>query len=108
MGNPQKSIFLKLHSFFDAVLEIASFSKRSFEDSVKIYEDLQKNNKINPQAFRAFLKGVEIELYLKDLEKYNFNLFEPGLNSGLNLMRLPTKIHKAARNKRFYIDGKID
>lgn len=66
-----------------------------------------KENKIHPQAFRAFLKGVEIEEYLKDLEKYNFNLFDPGLYKG-SPISLPLKFMKAAKNHRFYTDGKID
>jgi hypothetical protein len=44
---------------------------------------------------------------LKDLEKYNFNLFEPGVIKGSPLS-LPLKFFKAARNHRFYTGGKID
>jgi hypothetical protein len=52
-------------SLFDAVLEIASYAKKAFEQAIRIYE-------ANPQSFpehsfRAFLKGVDTELYLEDL-----------------------------------------
>lgn len=47
---------------FDAVLEIAAFAKKSYEESISIYN---KHPESFPnQAFRAFLKGVETELYL--------------------------------------------
>jgi len=62
--------------------------------------------KIHPHAFRAFLKGIEVEDYLTRLQFYNFNLFEPGLNKGN--YKLPFSFWKAARNHRFYVKGKIE
>ena len=67
MENPLKSNYRIMRSFFDAVLEIAAYDKKEFEESVRIFEGLTKQNKIHKQAFRAFLKGVEMEYYLKEL-----------------------------------------
>jgi hypothetical protein len=43
---------------------------------------------------------------LKNLEKYNFNVFEPKIHKiGL---RFPFTMFNAAKHGRFYITGKID
>lgn len=66
--------------------------------ATKIYND-------NPQSFpehsfRAFLRGVETEYYLENLEKYNFNLFDPNLNN-YSPIKLPYRVYNAAKNKKF-------
>ena len=42
MVNLLKSNHEIIRSFFDAVLEIAAYAKKDFEESVKIYEGLVK------------------------------------------------------------------
>lgn len=49
-------------SLFDAVLEIASYSKKAFEEAIKVYE--ANPGSFPEHSFRAFLKGVETEMYL--------------------------------------------
>lgn len=58
MANLLKSTRELMFSFFDAVLEIASYSKKSYEESVEIFKKLKEDKNIHPQAFRAFLKGI--------------------------------------------------
>lgn len=42
----------------DAILEIASYGKATLEQAIQRYTESQE--KIHPQAFRAFLIGVEV------------------------------------------------
>lgn len=85
---------------FDAVLEIASHAKKAFDLAVQTYES---NPQDFPQhTFRAFLRGVETEYYLENLEKYNFNLFDPNLNS-FSPIKLPYRVYNAAKAKRFWV-----
>jgi hypothetical protein len=63
----QKNIWDRIYgkpseNFFDAVLEIAAFAKKLFDNAVSIFE--KNPDSFPPQAFRAFLKGVEIEYFL--------------------------------------------
>lgn len=52
---------MQLYRFFDVVLEVAAYAKKEFEEAVRIFEGLQQSKLIHPQAFRAFLRAVEIE-----------------------------------------------
>lgn len=58
------------------------------------------NNKLPPQAFRAFLHAVDAEMYLETLEKVNCNIFHRAVNSPSYLI-LPMRVFRAARKGRF-------
>lgn len=83
---------------FDAALEVASYAKRAYEQAVSIYR--QHPASFPEHSFRAFLRGVETEYYLENLEKYNFNLFDQNLNS-FSPVKLPYRVYNAAKAKQF-------
>ncbi|KAL4470689.1 hypothetical protein ABPG72_001800 [Tetrahymena utriculariae] len=84
---------------FDVVLEVASYAKKSLDESKQYQKDLP------PQAFRAFLHAVEAEQYLIDLEKSNFNVFDRSLNAN-SYIQLPLQVFQAAKNKQFLYHNK--
>jgi len=86
-GSPKEELF-------DVVLEIAAHAKMHLEKA----QSMQKE--FPPNAFRAFLHGVEAKYYLELLEKYDFNVFHTALNSP-GYLTVPYRVFKAARNKQF-------
>lgn len=52
------------------------------------------------QAHRAFLPLVDAELYLEELQRYNFEVFDKKLNSP-SLFKLPLRTRKAAASGLF-------
>ncbi|RHZ68889.1 hypothetical protein Glove_292g25 [Diversispora epigaea] len=58
----------------DAIFEIATLANDHLLTARTFLKDISK------QALPALLSAVSCDLYLKKLEKYNFNIFEPKLN----------------------------
>jgi phytoene/squalene synthetase len=71
--------------FFDCILEVAAYAKKHIEIGRTFKEKLPKNTHI------AFLQAVESYDWLLELEKFNFDVFEPSL-SRLSTRTTPKKM----------------
>ena len=61
---------------------------------------LELSAELPAQAHRAFLPLIDAELYLEDLQKYNFEVFDKQLNAQ-SYVHLPLRLQKAAANGKF-------
>lgn len=57
--------------FYDVVLEIAAYAKKHLEVG-RSYQD-----KLPKHAHRALLLAVEADMFLTELQKHNFDIFDP-------------------------------
>jgi hypothetical protein len=80
--------------FYDVTLEIAAYAKKHLEFSRKYADKLPKNSHF------AFLQAIEAEIFLDDLEKHNFDIFEDHFRQ-VSKFRTPYKMYRAAKAGRF-------
>jgi len=80
--------------FYDVILEVAAYAKKHLEIGRSFIGKLPKH------AHRALLLSVEADVYLNDLEKLNFDIFDPHF-SRKSFFQTPLKINRAARAGRF-------
>lgn len=80
--------------FYDVVLEVAAYAKRHIEIGRSYKEKLPKNTNI------AFLQAVESYDWLMDLEKYNFDVFEPKLQK-FSTRTMPKKMLDLGRKGEY-------
>jgi NADH dehydrogenase [ubiquinone] 1 alpha subcomplex assembly factor 6 len=85
---------LVAEEFFDVILEIAAHAKKYLELG-RTYKD-----KLPKHAHRALLFGVEAEIYLKDLEEYNFDIFNEHFRK-TSYFKLPLKMLRASKNQSY-------
>jgi len=80
--------------FYDVILEVAAYAKKHLEIGRSYIGKLPKN------AHRALLLSVEADIYLTELEKVNFNIFDSQFTKK-SFFQTPYKINKAAKAERF-------
>ncbi|CDW87483.1 nadh dehydrogenase complex assembly factor 6 precursor [Stylonychia lemnae] len=80
--------------FFDVILEVAAYAKKHLELGREFGDKLPKH------THRAFLLSIEAEQFLKDLEAYNFNIFEEHFRKKYYL-KIPFRMYRAAKNEKF-------
>jgi phytoene/squalene synthetase len=80
--------------FYDCILEIAAYAKKHIEIGRSLKEKLPKNTNI------AFLQAVESYDWLMDLEKYNFDVFEPKLQK-YSTISMPKKMMEYGRKGEY-------
>ena len=85
---------LVAEEFFDVILEIAAHAKKHLEVA-RLYQ-----GKLPKHAHRALLFGVEAEIYLNDLEEYNFNIFDEHFRK-ISYIKIPYKIYRSSKKEMF-------
>jgi len=85
---------LVAEEFFDVILDIAAHSKKHLE-MARSYKD-----KLPSHAHRALLFGIEADKYLKDLEEFNFNIFDDHFRKISHIM-IPYRILKASKRGQY-------
>lgn len=70
---------------------MASFARENLIRAIEL------TDKLPPNANRAFLPLIDAEMYLDDLEKHNFEVFQNKL-SRINYFQLPFRLRKAAKS----------
>ncbi len=77
--------------YFDLTLEVASYAKKHLEIVKSMEKELPKNTHI------TLLLAQEAELFLKDLEEFNFDIFDSHFSTKY-YMKVPWRMWKAARD----------
>lgn len=81
--------------FYDVILEVAAYAKKHLELG-RSYQE-----KSLPQhSHRAMLLAIEAEIFLKELEEHNFNIFDPNFRKK-SFVKTPWAIAAAAK-KGYY------
>lgn len=80
---------------YDVILEVAAYAKKHLEIGRSFQsKDLPKN------THRALILAVEADHFLKELEKQNFDVFDPVFRKK-SVFRLPYEMHKAIKAGTF-------
>lgn len=77
--------------FYDVILEVAAYAKKHLEVGRSFQDKLPKN------AHRALLLAIEAEMFLADLEKHNFDIFDEAFRKK-SFVKVPYAIYKGAKN----------
>lgn len=80
--------------FYDVILEIAAHAKKHLEVG-RSYKD-----KLPPHAHRALLLGVDAEVFLKDLEEFNFDVLDDHFRH-ISYIKVPYKMLRAAKKNSY-------
>lgn len=77
--------------FYDVILEIAAYAKKHLEIGRQHKDKLPKN------THRALLVAIEAEIFLDELEKHNFDIFDSEFRKK-SYFKIPYEIYKGAKN----------
>ena len=77
--------------FYDVILEIASYAKKHLEIG-RSYQD----KALPKHTHRAFLLAIEAEMFLADLEKHNFDVFDSEMRKK-SFFKVPWAIYNGAK-----------
>ena len=81
--------------FYDVVLEVAAYAKKHLEMGRSFQsKSLPKN------THRALLMALEADIFLQELEKNNFDIFDPVFRKK-SFIKVPYSIYKGAK-KGYY------
>ena len=76
--------------FYDVVLEIAAYAKKHLEVGRSLQSKLPKN------SHRAFILAVEADHFLTELEKHNFDVFDPAMRKK-SMLTVPWAMYRAVK-----------
>ena len=80
--------------FYDVILEIAAYAKKHLELGRSFKDKLPKN------THRALLMAIESEIFLKNLEEHNFDIFDEEFRRK-SYFKTPYEIYKANKKGHY-------
>lgn len=91
----------KNERMYDVILEMAAYAKKHIEVAAQMSDEL-KENESNRNIHIAFMQCIDSYHWLKELEEYNFNVFEPNLKK-IKSFSLSRKISQAGKSGKYFI-----
>jgi hypothetical protein len=77
--------------FYDVVHEVAAYAKKHLEMGRSFQDKVPKN------THKALLLAIEAEMFLDELEKQNFDIFDEAFRKK-SFIKVPYAIYKGAKN----------